>query len=119
MGEVTFDEVDMVLRDRGEKLERVRDEQERVIALENALTVRRAELTQAGVPGKNAEEREAWLRLTLRDDYAMLAGAQGALRSAKLNLELSDLAVKSVMWRLRLMEVAGAAPDLVEGGDND
>lgn len=52
-----------------------------------SLEFKRAELLAKGIDGRNAEAREAALRLKLFDEHAELIGLEVALNEAKKDLE--------------------------------
>jgi hypothetical protein len=70
--------------------------------LENARALRFAE----GIDGKNAEQREAVLRLELRDLHIKLISQEQQLAQAKLELETARLEWDMLRYRLRAYEVA-------------
>ena len=76
-----------------------------LISAKCSLEFRRAEALCAGVEGKNAEAREAALRLDLFDEYADLAGREAALNEARRDLEHAKTAWDCLRYKLRLLEV--------------
>ena len=70
-----------------------------------SLEFRRAEALCRGVDGKNAETREAALRLDLFDEYAELTGREAALNEARGELERAKAAWDCLRYKLRLLEV--------------
>jgi hypothetical protein len=73
-----------------------------------SLEFRRAELLHEGVEGKNAEAREASLRLKLFDEHAELLGLEVSLNEAKRELEQAKTAWDCLRYKLRLLEVQRA-----------
>lgn len=70
-----------------------------------SLEFKRAERLQKGVDGKNAEAREAKLRLLLFDEHAELLGLEVSLNEAKNELEQARTAWDCLRYKLRLLEV--------------
>lgn len=70
-----------------------------------SLEFKRAERLQKGVEGKNAEAREAKLRLLLFDEHAELLGLEVNLNEAKNELEQARTAWDCLRYKLRLLEV--------------
>ena len=66
---------------------------------------KRAELLDKGIDGKNAEAREAALKLALFDDYTELLGLEVTLNDAKRDLEQARISWDCLRYKLRLMEV--------------
>ena len=73
-----------------------------------SLEFKRAELLDKGISGKNAEAREAALRLKLFDEHAELIGLEVALNEAKKDLEQARLSWDCLRYKLRLLEVQQA-----------
>ena len=73
-----------------------------------SLEFRRAELLRKGELGKNAETREANLRLELFDDYAKLLGLEASLNDARSELERARTSWDCLRYKLRLLEVQRA-----------
>jgi len=73
-----------------------------------ALEFKRAELLEKGVEGKNAEAREATLRLKLFDEHAELLGLEVSLNEARKELEQARTAWDCLRYKLRLLEVQKA-----------
>lgn len=73
-----------------------------------SLEFKRAELLSKGVDGKNAEAREAALRLKLFDEHAELIGLEVALNEARSDLEHAHLTWDCLRYKLRLLEVQRA-----------
>ena len=76
-----------------------------LVSAKCSLEFRRAEALCEGVEGKNAEAREAALRLSLFDEYAELAGREAALNEARGDLEQAKTAWDCLRYKLRLLEV--------------
>ena len=70
-----------------------------------SLKFKRAELLTKGVEGKNAEARDAVLRLKLFDEYAELIGLEVTLNEAKGEFEHARLTWDCLRYKLRLLEV--------------
>ena len=66
---------------------------------------KRAELLAGGSDGKNAEVREATLRLKLFDEHTELLGLEVTLNEAKRDLEAARLTWDCLRYKLRLLEV--------------
>lgn len=73
------------------------------------LEFKRAELIVEGVEGKNAEARDAVLRLELFDEHAELIGLEVTLNEAKGELEHARTTWDCLRYKLRLLEVQGAS----------
>ena len=69
------------------------------------LEFKRAELLQQGIDGKNAEARDATLRLKLFDEHTELLGLEVTLNEAKKDLEQARLTWDCLRYKLRLLEV--------------
>jgi hypothetical protein len=69
------------------------------------LEYRRAELLCEGIDGKNAEQREATLRLTLSDEYAELSALENELTRVRCCLERAQVAFTAIRYKVRLLEV--------------
>ncbi len=69
-----------------------------------SLEFKRAELLTGGIDGKNAEAREAALRLKLFDEHVEVLGLEVALAEAKQTLEQARLAWDCLRYKLRLLE---------------
>lgn len=69
---------------------------------------KRAELLAEGVEGKNAEAREATLRLKLFDEYTELLGLEVTLNDARKDLEQARITWDCLRHKLRLLEVQKA-----------
>ena len=65
----------------------------------------RAELLAEGIGGKNAEAREAALKLKLFDEYTELLGLEVTLNEAKKDLEQTRITWDCLRYKLRLLEV--------------
>ena len=72
------------------------------------LEFKRAELIFKGVEGKNAEARDAVLRLKLFDEHAELIGLEVALNEARRELEQARITWDCLWYKLRLLEVQRA-----------
>ena len=73
------------------------------------LEYKRADLICQGIEGKNAEQREAMLRLALFQDYAdLLTVEQEAIRT-KCRLERAQTALTVIRYKIRLLEVMKGA----------
>jgi hypothetical protein len=70
-----------------------------------SLEFKRAELLEKGIDGKNAEAREATLRLRLFDEYTELLGLEVTLNEAKKDLEQARITWDCLRYKLRLLEV--------------
>lgn len=70
-----------------------------------SLEFKRAELLEKGIDGKNAEAREAALRLKLFDEYTELLGLEVTLNEAKKELEQARIIWDCLRYKLRLIEV--------------
>jgi hypothetical protein len=70
-----------------------------------SLEFKRAELLDKGIDGKNAEAREAALRLKLFDEYTELLGLEVTLNEAKKELEQARITWDCLRYKLRLLEV--------------
>lgn len=71
------------------------------------LETRRSELLDSGeIDGKNAELREAQLKVRVYPELRNLDEAQAAVRDAELNLRIAQLNVERCKALLKLMEVA-------------
>lgn len=66
----------------------------------------RAKAISEGIIGKNAEEREANLRLELANEYERLAAAERGVREARYRAEDARLEVERLRLRVRLLELA-------------
>ena len=73
------------------------------------LEFKRAELLVKGVEGKNAEARDAVLRLKLFDEHAELIGLEVTLNEAKGELEHARVTWDCLRYKLRLLEVQRAS----------
>ena len=69
------------------------------------LEFKRAELLAKGIDGKNAEAREATLRLKLFDEHTELLGLEVTLNEARRDLEAARLTWDCLRYKLRLLEV--------------
>lgn len=69
------------------------------------LEFKRAELLVKGIEGKNAEARDAVLRLKLFDEYAELIGLEVALNESRGELECARVTWDCLRYKLRLLEV--------------
>lgn len=76
-----------------------------LVSAKCSLEFRRAEALCKGIDGKNAEAREAALRLSLFDEYAELAGREAALNEARGDFEQAKNAWDCLRYKLRLLEV--------------
>lgn len=70
-----------------------------------SLEFKRAELLAKGIDGKNAEAREAALRLKLFDEHTELLGLEVTLNEAKRELEQARVTWDCLRYKLRLLEV--------------
>ncbi len=61
------------------------------------------------VNGKNAEQREAQLRLTLETEHDALFAAEVALTEARCQLDCARLEWDTTRYTIRALEVAGQA----------
>ena len=69
-----------------------------------SLEFKRAELLCGGVDGKNAEARDAALRLKLFDEHVEVLGLEVALAEARQELEQARLGWDCLRYKLRLLE---------------
>ena len=70
-----------------------------------SLEFKRAELLEQGIERKNAEAREAALRLKLFDEYTELLGLEVTLNDARRDLEQARITWDCLRYKLRLLEV--------------
>jgi hypothetical protein len=70
-----------------------------------SLEFKRAELLEQGIEGKNAEAREATLRLKLFDEYTELLGLEVTLNEVKKELEQARITWDCLRYKLHLLEV--------------
>ena len=70
-----------------------------------SLEHKRTELLVKGIDGKNAEAREAALRLKLFDEHTEALGLEVALNEARKELEHARLTWDCLRYKLRLLEV--------------
>lgn len=68
------------------------------------LEFRRAELICHGIDGKNAEQREAMLRLELADEHADLLGLEQELVGVRCRLEVAQTAFTAIRYKVRAIE---------------
>lgn len=80
-----------------------------VAAAKVNLDYRRAELICRGIDGKNAEQRDAMLRLELGEAYAELAALDHELTRSRCRLERAQTAFTAVRYKVRLLEVMQGA----------
>ena len=73
------------------------------------LDFRRAEIICQGIDGKNAEQREAALRLELSEQYAELAGLENELTRVRCRLEIAQTRFTAVRYGVRAFEALGGA----------
>ena len=73
-----------------------------------SLEFRRAEYLAKGVEGKNAEVREAKLRLLLFDEYAEQLGLEVSLNEARRDLETTRLEWDALRYKLGFLKVQRA-----------
>lgn len=73
-----------------------------------SLEFKRAELLVKGIEGKNAEAREAALRLKLFDEHVELLGLEVTLNEARTDLEQARLTWDCLRYKLRLAEAQKA-----------
>ncbi len=73
------------------------------------LELRRAELLCQGVEGKNAEQREAMLRLELSEEHAELLMLENELLRVRCRLECAQIAFTAVRYTVRLLETVKEA----------
>ena len=73
------------------------------------LEYRRAEIICQGLEGKNAEQREAALRLELSEEYAELAGLENELTRVRCRLEIAQVRFTAVRYQVRAFEALGGA----------
>ena len=65
---------------------------------------RRAELICQGIDGKNAEQREAMLRLELSQEHTELAGLEQELVRVRCRLEVAQTAFTAIRYKIRALE---------------
>lgn len=70
-----------------------------------SLEFKRAELLAKGVDGKNAEARDAALRLSLFDEHVEVLGLEVALAETRQQLEQARLSWDCLRYKLSLLEV--------------
>ena len=70
-----------------------------------SLEFKRAELLVKGVEGKNAEARDAVLKLKLFDEHAELIGLEVTMNEAKGELEQARVTWDCLRYKLRLLKV--------------
>ena len=70
-----------------------------------SLEHKRAELLAGGIDGKNAEAREATLRLKLFDEHTEALGLEVTLNEARRDLEQARITWDCLRCKLRLIEV--------------
>ena len=92
--------------------ERLREAQAAHTEATNALTEAKcslefkcAELLVKGIDGKNAEAREATLRLKLFDEHTEALGLEVTLNEAKRDPEQARITWDCLRYKLRLLEV--------------
>ena len=73
------------------------------------LDFRRAEIICQGIDGKNAEQREAALRLELSEQYAELNGLENELTRVRCRLEVAQTRFTDVRYGVRAFEALGGA----------
>ena len=73
------------------------------------LDYRRAEIICQGIDGKNAEQREAALRLELSEQYAELLQLENELTRVRCRLEVAQTRFTSVRYQVRAFEALGGA----------
>jgi hypothetical protein len=61
-----------------------------------------------GVEGKNAETRDASIRLQLQDDYAELERREAALNEARAELDIARLEWDTLRYQVRLLGVSSS-----------
>lgn len=76
----------------------------RLMARKGLLESLRAKLVVAGVNGKNAEEREANLRVALQQDIEVLERYEQSVLIARHEMEVAQLELDSIRYQLRLLE---------------
>jgi hypothetical protein len=72
------------------------------------LESKRAALLVEGVEGKNAETRDASIRLQLQDDYAELERREAALNEARAELDIARLEWDTLRYQVRLLGVSSS-----------
>lgn len=70
-----------------------------------SLEHKRAELLAGGIDGKNAETREAALRLKLFDEHTEALGLEVTLNETRRDLEQARITWDCLRYKLRLLEV--------------
>ena len=73
------------------------------------LDFRRAEIICQGIDGKNAEQREAALRLELSEQYAELLQLENELTRVRCRLEIAQIRFTAVRYQVRAFEALGGA----------
>jgi hypothetical protein len=75
------------------------------------LEMERAQLLLNGVEGRNAEQREAHIKLTLSDYYEELLRCEAELARTRLHADLARYEWDSLRYRLRVLEALRGTPD--------
>ena len=82
------------------------DAQNALSHAKHALETRKAERTAVGVEGKNAEQRDAALRLELADDFNNVQQLETFLNDTRCEYENAKTVWDLQRYRLRLAELA-------------
>lgn len=78
---------------------------EELALIKYQLEVRRAKLLSDGVDGRNAEQRDAQLKLLLSDHYEAVRQAELMVERKRRDLELGKLNLDGLKYHLRIAEV--------------
>jgi hypothetical protein len=81
------------------------DAAEAVIARKIALADKEAELTAAGIDGKNAEERKAALYRLTAPERGMLELVEETERRTRYHAEIAQITLDGLRYRLRVAEL--------------
>ena len=81
------------------------DAAEKVITAKISLDDVEADLTAAGIEGKNAEERKANLRHVTSPHRETLEQAEKAERARRYDLEVAQINLDQMRYRLRIAEL--------------
>jgi hypothetical protein len=74
-----------------------------LLSARNDLETKRAELLVEGVEGKNAESRDAAIRVQLREEYELLERREAELNEARSELEIARLEWDTLRYQVRLL----------------
>jgi hypothetical protein len=79
-----------------------------LLSARNDLETKRAELLVEGVEGKNAESRDAAIRVQLGEEYELLERREAELNEARSELEIARLEWDTLRYQVRLLGVASS-----------